>query len=67
MLDLLAALDFRSNNDAHRPVIRALELIPRYADSRLRAYPVEEDVPLDGIVCPLCRDAVVDQRSNPVG
>ncbi len=61
VLDLLAALDFRSNNDAHRPVIRALELIRRYADSRLRAYPVEEDVPLDGIVRPLWRDAVVDQ------
>jgi len=61
VLDLLAALDFRSNNDAHRPVIRALELIRRYADARLRAYPVEEDVPLDGIVRPLWRDAVVDQ------
>jgi len=61
VLDLLAALDFRSNNDAHRPVIRALDLIRRYADTRLRAYPVEEDVPLDGIVRPLWRDAVVDQ------
>ncbi len=61
VLDLLAALDFRSNNDAHRPVIRALDLVRRYADSRLRAYPVEEDVPLDGIVRPLWRDAVVDE------
>ncbi len=61
VLDLLAALDFRSNNDAHRPVIRALELVRRYAESRLRAYPVEEDVPLDGIVRPLWRGAVVDQ------
>jgi len=61
VLDLLAALDFRSNNDAHRPVIQALDLIRRYADTRLRAYPVEEDVPLDGIVRPLWRDAVVDQ------
>lgn len=61
VLDLLAALDFRSNNDAHRPVIRALNLIRRYADARLRTYPVEEDVPLDGIVRPLWRDAVVDQ------
>ncbi len=65
VLDLLAALDFRSNNDAHRPVIRALELVRRYAESRLRAYPVEEDVPLDGIVRPLWRGAVVDQ--NPQG
>jgi len=61
VLDLLAALDFRSNNDAHRPVIRALDLVRCYADSRLRAYPIAEDVPLDGIVRPLWRDAVVDQ------
>ncbi len=61
VLDLLATLDFRSNNDVHRPVIRALELIHRYAETRLRTYPIEEDVPLDGIVRPLWRDAVVDQ------
>ena len=61
VLDLLAALDFRSNNDVHRPVIQALDLIRRYAETRLRYYPVEENVPLDGIVRPLWRGAVVDQ------
>ena len=61
VLDLLAALDFRSNNDVHRPVIQALDLIRRYAETRLRHYPVEEEVPLDGIVRPLWRGAVVDQ------
>ncbi len=61
VLDLLAALDFRSNNDVHRPVIQALGLIRRYAETRLRHYPVEEEVPLDGIVRPLWRGAVVDE------
>jgi len=61
VLDLLAALDFRSNNDVHRPVIQALDLIRRYAETRLRYYPVEEDVPLDGIVRPLWRGAVVEE------
>ena len=61
VLDLLAALDFRSNNEAHRPVIRALDLVRRYAGTRVRAYPAEEDVPLDGVVRPLWRDAVVDR------
>ncbi len=61
VLDLLAALDFWSNNDVHRPVIQALGLIRRYAETRLRHYPVEENVPLDGIVRPLWRGAVVDQ------
>jgi len=61
VLDLLATLDFRSNNDGHRPVIQALDLIRRYAETWLRYYPFEEEVPLDGIVRPLWRGAVVDE------
>jgi len=61
VLDLLAALDFRSNNDAHRPVIQALDLVRRYAKTRLQAYPVDEDVPMEGVVRPLWRDAVADR------
>ena len=61
VLDLLAALDFRSNNEAHRPAIEALALVRRYADTRVRHIPAHEDVPLDGVVRPLWRDAVVDR------
>jgi len=57
---VLQALEFRSNNDGHRPVIRALELLRRYADSKLRVFPAEEDVPLDGVVSGLWRDAVIE-------
>ena len=32
--DLLHALEFRSNNDRHRPVIRALELVKRFAGTK---------------------------------
>jgi TnpA family transposase len=60
VLDLLAALDFRSNNEAHRPVIEALALVRRYAGTRVRHLPAHEDVPLEGVVRPLWRDAVVD-------
>ena len=67
MLDLLAALDFRSNNDAHRPMIQALDLVRRYARTRLQAYPAEEIVPIDSVVRPLWRDAVVnhDPQGRP--
>jgi TnpA family transposase len=60
VLDLLAALDFRSNNEAHQPVIEALALVRRYAGTRVRHIPAHEDVPLEGVVRPLWRDAVVD-------
>jgi Domain of unknown function (DUF4158) len=58
---LLAALEFRSNNERHRPVMQALELVKRFADSKLRTFPVEEEVPLDGVVRGLWRDAVVEK------
>lgn len=58
---LLAALDFRSNNDRHRPVMEALELVKRFAESKVRIFPPEEDAPLDGVVRGLWREAVVEQ------
>jgi len=58
---LLAALEFRSNNERHRPVMQALELVKRFADTKLRTFPVEEKVPLDGVVRGLWRDAVVEK------
>jgi len=60
ILQMLEALDFRSNNEMHRPVIRAIELVRRFAGTRLRTYPVDEDIPLDGVVRPLWRGAVIE-------
>jgi TnpA family transposase len=58
---LLAALEFRSNNERHRPVMQALELVKRFADTKVRTFPIEEEVPLDGVVRGLWRDAVVEK------
>jgi TnpA family transposase len=55
---LLATLEFRSNNDRHQPLIQALALLKQYAGSALRTYPVEEQVPLEGVVPSQWRDAV---------
>jgi TnpA family transposase len=57
---VLQALEFRSNNEGHRPVIRALELLRRHVDTKLRVFPADEDVPLDGVVSGLWRDAVIE-------
>jgi hypothetical protein len=58
---LLAALEFRSNNERHRPVMQALELVQRFADTKVRTFPADEEVPLDGVVRGLWRDAVVEK------
>ncbi|WP_223934136.1 hypothetical protein, partial [Aeromonas caviae] len=35
----LAALEFRSNNDRHRPVMDALDLVKRFADTKVHTFP----------------------------
>lgn len=61
---LLGALAFRSNNEAHRPVIHAVELLRRYATTRVHNYPAEEEVPLDGVVKGLWREAVLAEDAR---
>jgi TnpA family transposase len=61
---LLNTLGFRSNNDAHHPVIEAIELMKRFADTQVHTFPPEETVPLDGIVKGLWREAVIEKDAS---
>jgi hypothetical protein len=63
---LLAALVFRCNNTAYRPLMWALELLQRYAtvDGKVRFFADEGQVPIDGVVLKVWRDAVVDDRGR---
>ncbi len=62
---LLAALVFRCNNTAYRPVMDALGLLARHADrDRARCYDPAEQVPLDGVVPAAWREAVCDDRGR---
>jgi TnpA family transposase len=58
---LLALLDFRSNNDAHRPVVQALRVLAEYATSTLVYYPPDAAVPIEGVVPAKWRDLVVER------
>jgi len=60
MPKLLAVLDFRSNNDAHQPLIEALKTI-RAAEGDGRQYFSVEEVTIDGVVRPKWRDIVVEK------
>jgi hypothetical protein len=61
---ILQKLEFHSNNDHHRPVLQALDLLKRYADSKLQTFPAEEAVPIDDIVRGLWQDAVVEKDAS---
>ncbi len=47
---LLDALIFRCNNDRHRPIMRALDLLSKYRDRRIQTFPLSQEVPLGGVV-----------------
>ena len=49
MAAVLSSLRFRSNNAAHRPVVRAVGLLKAYAGSARRFYAEDEDVPVEVI------------------
>ena len=57
---LLSTLNFYSNNDHHRPVIEALALLLRYTGRRIQYYPVDEKVPVKGVVPKAWHDAVIE-------
>jgi TnpA family transposase len=59
---LLDALEFHAHNEEHCPVLRALQLLRAYAESKAPTYPPEEAVPLDGVVSGPWRDAVVEDN-----
>ena len=62
---VLAMLRFRCNNTAHRPLMEALELLRRYAHrERIQFYDPAERVPIDGVVKPQWRQAVIDERGR---
>lgn len=45
LIRLIGVLEFRSNNERHRPVLDALDVVARHADSRTTYLPADEDVP----------------------
>lgn len=47
---VLGSLEFRSNNAAHRPIIRALGLLKAYAGNAKRFYEDDDEVPVEGVV-----------------
>ena len=48
--DMLEILDFRSNNDMHRPVIEALEVVKQFMDSKVSLLELNGAIPVEGII-----------------
>lgn len=61
---ILDALEFRSNNAAHRPVIESLDLLRRYAGNAARTYDSDEEIPVEGVVPPAWEDLVLSRNGS---
>ncbi len=63
---ILKHLEFCSNNEVHRPVVRALELLKKYVDvpSTQVHFAPTEDIPLDEVVPGAWRSVVVKQDAK---
>jgi hypothetical protein len=61
---LLSILEFRSNNDVHRPVIQALELLKKYALSQQRYYSPTDEVPIEGVLKSGWREILIEKDNN---
>jgi Tn3 transposase DDE domain/Domain of unknown function (DUF4158) len=61
---LLEVLEFRSNNDIHRPVIEALELLKKYACSKAKYYDSSEEIPIDGVLKSNAKEILLETDSE---
>lgn len=57
---LLTMLEFHSNNDMHRPLVSALELLKKYQGSTQHYYSPADEVKIDGILKNRWRDLIVE-------
>jgi len=62
--ELLDILDFRSNNELYRPVIRAIRLVKDYVRSPRQYYPDHEIIPIKEVVAPKWREFVVEKDDD---
>lgn len=61
---ILSTLEFCSNNNIHRPVILALELLQRYSASNQRYYALGEELFIDGVLKNNWKDLIVEVESD---
>jgi TnpA family transposase len=62
--ELLEMLEFRSNNEVYRPVVRAILLVKDYVRSPRQYYPDHEIIPIQEVVAPKWREFVVEKEDD---
>lgn len=61
---LLNLLEFRSNNEIHKPVIEGIYLLKKYIGSREKYYDSSEIVPIDGIIGVSLSELILESKDD---
>ena len=59
--DILGIIKFHSNNEVHQPIIRALDLVKKYAETSHQYLPLSENIPIDGVISATNKEIVVEK------
>jgi TnpA family transposase len=62
--EILDVLEFRSNNNIHYPVLRAMELLKKYAGSKIRYYTSNDKIPVEGVIKPSMKEIIIEKGSK---
>ncbi|MDX9806776.1 MAG: Tn3 family transposase, partial [bacterium] len=62
--ELLDILVFKSNNDLHKPVINAIDLIKRIVESPVKFIAIDENTPISGIIKDKWKSAVIQKDDS---
>jgi len=61
---LLEALEFRSNNARHRPVIEAIDWLRQHKDDRQRFVSTDAGAPIEGLVRGVWRELILEKDTQ---
>ena len=59
--EILNILEFRSNNEVHQPVIKALEIIKKYYQIGSHYFSEDDTIPIEGVIRSVMKDTVIEK------
>lgn len=62
--EILKTLEFYSNNDVHKPIIEALEIIKQNAGSGFRYFSLLDNIPTEGVIRPKWRKFIIEKDEH---
>lgn len=63
---ILETITFQSNNSIHQPVLKALKILKKYLDSTAIYYPLNQRIPIKGVIKPSWHEIIVEKLDKSV-